>query len=143
MTDAVVALPATARLDCLMGSPQTPLSDDGMPEGAPEGHADTPAGVKPSTRSAGLEGSSCGVLSCEGTWGTGQGRRLGVGSGSEGSVVPSDRAVEGSDSVDWEAVRLAPKSKVDISASGSNMRYSPAHHHLASSLHKASQRGSD
>lgn len=119
MTDAVVASPAVTRLDCLMGSPRPPLSDDDMPEGVSAGGADTPAGVRPATRSARVEGLSSGVLSCEGTAGSGQGGELGVGSGMEGSVVPCDRAAEGSDSIDWEAVRLAPKSKVDILAFGS------------------------
>lgn len=132
MTDAVVASPAVARLDCLMGSPRAPLSDEDMSEGVPGGGADTPAGVKPAARSARVEGLSCGVLSCEGTAGSGQGGKLGVGSRSEGSVVPSDRAAEGSDSIDWEAVRLAPKSKVGVSAFVINMCCSCAHHQHAS-----------
>lgn len=115
-----VALPGKASPDCLTVSPSNPSSDGDAPEGVAQGGTDCPARVKgPAPESAGVEHVGSGVLGvCTvlGSTGFNQGGQCGVGSGGEGAVVPSDRAAEGSDSVDWEVVRLAPRFKVEITS---------------------------
>ena len=115
-----VTLPARASPDCHMGPPKEPSLSSAISERCAEGVTDSPAGVEPTPENAGVEGVRCsgvlGVCTLLGSTGSNQGGQSEVGSGPEGAVVPSDRAAEGSDSIDWEAVRLAPRSKVDISA---------------------------
>ena len=114
-----VTLPVRASPDCLMGSSKDPSFSGAISERCIEGVTDPPAGVEPTPESADVEGVRSvmhGFCTLLGSTGSDQGAQSGVGSGPEGVVISSDRAAEGSDSIDWEAVRLAPRSKVGISA---------------------------
>ena len=110
-----IALHTTAGPDCLISSP----SYGDTPEGVAEGGTHPAARAEPTPQDAGVEGASSEVLSvCTllGSTGSPQRGQSGVESWPEGAVIPSDQAAEGSDSIDWEAVRLAPRSKVEILA---------------------------
>ena len=112
------ALLVKAGPDCPISSPSYPSSEGQTPKGFARGNTDPLAGVKPTPADAGVEGvdsGALGVCTLLASTGSDQGRQSGVGSGSGGAIVTSDPAAEGSDSVDWEAVRLAPRSKVEIS----------------------------
>lgn len=109
---ALPALPASPEPACLTGLPPSSSFDGSVAEGG----TGAPVKGKPTPSSVGMKGLSSGVLGVRtlvGATGSDRGGQSGAGAASEGAVVISNRAAEGSDSVDWEAVRLAPSSKVE------------------------------
>ncbi|KAL3160951.1 hypothetical protein ABBQ38_009343 [Trebouxia sp. C0009 RCD-2024] len=94
----------------LKGSCPTATSEGGISAGGAGG----PVGAQPTLSSVETGEESFEVLDICTVEDVGSRKvvRSGVGAGPQGGIVPSDGAAECSDSVDWEAVRLAPPSKV-------------------------------